>query len=132
MSNNKPERSKVQDEPSRPQQVVKWAVCHPGVLLLSSLAVGTMLACRPNTDQRTSTDRRVETEADIIEGDVPLFAAHPDRMNLIEQLPVLCYVTVRASKRHTVLECIVPVLAPLDLSCRTRYLVTSEQLGEAS
>jgi hypothetical protein len=73
MSNNKPERSKIQDEPSRPQQVVQWAMCHPGVLLLSSLAVGTVLACRWNADQQPSADRRVETEADIVDGDVPLF-----------------------------------------------------------
>jgi hypothetical protein len=71
MSNNKPERSK--DEPSRPQHVLEWAMCHPGVLLLGSLAVGTVLACRRQTHQQTTTDRRVETEADIIDGDVPLF-----------------------------------------------------------
>jgi hypothetical protein len=73
MSNNKEERSKGQDEPLHPQQVLKWAMCHPGVLLLSSLAVGTVLAWRRHADHQTSTDRRVETEADIIEGDVPLF-----------------------------------------------------------
>lgn len=73
MSNDKKERSKIQEEPSRPQQVVQWAMCHPGVLLLSSLAVGTVLACRRNADQQPSADRRVETEADIIDGDVPLF-----------------------------------------------------------
>jgi hypothetical protein len=32
-----------------------------------------MLACRRENDQQTVTDRRVETEADIIDGDVPLF-----------------------------------------------------------
>ncbi len=73
MSNNKPERSKIQDESLRSQQVVKWAMCHPGVLLLGSLAVGTMLACRRNADQQTSAERRAETEADIIDGDAPLF-----------------------------------------------------------
>jgi hypothetical protein len=73
MSNNKPERSKIQDEPFRPQRVLQWAMCHPGVLLLSSLAAGTVLACRWGSDQQSITDRRVETEADIIDGDVPLF-----------------------------------------------------------
>jgi hypothetical protein len=73
MSNDKPERSAIQDEPFRPQQVLEWAMCHPGVLLLSSLAVGTMLACKWEINQQTITDRRVETEADIIDGDVPLF-----------------------------------------------------------
>jgi hypothetical protein len=71
MSNNKPERSK--DEPSHPQQVLQWAMRHPGALLLGSLAVGTVLACRRQMNQQTVTDRRVETEADIIDGDVPLF-----------------------------------------------------------
>jgi hypothetical protein len=71
MSNNKLERSK--DELFRPEQVLQWAMCHPGVLLLSSLAVGTMLACRREINQQTITDRRVETEADIIDGDIPLF-----------------------------------------------------------
>lgn len=73
MSNNKPERSNIQDEPHRLQEVVHWARCHPGVILLTSLAVGTMLACRRKTDQQTSADRRAETEADIIDGDAPLF-----------------------------------------------------------
>jgi hypothetical protein len=73
MSNNKPEQPKIQDEPFRPPQVLQWAMCHPGALLLSSLAVGTMLACRRKTDQQTPTDRQMETEADIIDGDVPLF-----------------------------------------------------------
>jgi len=48
-------------------------MCHPGVLLLSSLAVGTLLARRRESDQQAITERRVETEADIIDGDVPLF-----------------------------------------------------------
>jgi hypothetical protein len=73
MSDDKPERSKIQDEPSRPQQVLQWAMRHPGLLLLGSLAVGTLLACRRQIDQQTMTERRVETEADIIDGDVPLF-----------------------------------------------------------
>jgi hypothetical protein len=73
MSNNKKQRSRIKEKPSRPQQVVQWAVRHPGLLFFSSLAVGTVLACRRNTDQQPSADRRVETEADIIDGDVPLF-----------------------------------------------------------
>jgi len=73
MSNNKPERAKAQDEPFRPQQVLQWVMCHPGVLLLTSLAVGTVLAWRRESNHQTIADRRVETEADIIDGDVPLF-----------------------------------------------------------
>jgi hypothetical protein len=73
MSNNKSEPSKIADAPFRAQQVLQWAMCHPGVLLLSSLAAGTLLAWRREIDHRTITDRRVETEADIVDGDVPLF-----------------------------------------------------------
>jgi hypothetical protein len=73
MWNKKPERSQNQDDSSRPQRVLQWAMCHPGVLLLSSLAVGAVLAYRRNTDQHAITDSRVETEADIIDGDEPLF-----------------------------------------------------------
>ena len=73
MSNNKSERSRIQEEPNRPQQALQWAICHPGVLLLSSLAVGTMLVWRRENHQQTITERRVETEGDIIDGDVPLF-----------------------------------------------------------
>jgi hypothetical protein len=73
MSNNTLERSKTQDEPSRTQKVLEWAMCHPGVLLLSSVAVGAMLAWRREGGPQAIPDRRVETEADIVDGDVPLF-----------------------------------------------------------
>ena len=71
MANNKPERSKIQDEPFGPQQVLQWAMCQPGVLLLSSLAVGTMLACTQEMNQQAITEPPLETEADIIDGDIP-------------------------------------------------------------
>jgi hypothetical protein len=48
-------------------------MCHAGVLLLSSLAVGAVLAYKRNTDQHAITESRVETEADSIDGDEPLF-----------------------------------------------------------
>jgi hypothetical protein len=73
MSNNQPEPSKVQDEPLSPQQVLQWAMCQPEVLLLSSLAVGTMLACKQDMNQQTIAEPPLETEADLIEGDIPLF-----------------------------------------------------------
>ena len=73
MSSNTPERPKTQDESSRPQRVLQWAMCHPGVLLLGSIAVGTMLAQRRESDSQATSDQRVETEADIVDGDVPLF-----------------------------------------------------------
>jgi hypothetical protein len=73
MWNDKPDPLMIQDEPFRPEPVLRWAMCHPGVLLLSSLAVGTMLTYRRKIDQQTIPDRRVESEADIVEGDIPLF-----------------------------------------------------------
>jgi len=73
MSNNRAEHSKTQDQPSTTQQVLRWAMCHPGVLLLSSLAVGAMLASRHESEPQPPPARRVETEADLIDGDIPLF-----------------------------------------------------------
>jgi len=70
---NKPETAKIQDDASRPRQALDWAMCHPGILLLSSLAVGTMVAWQREKNQQATTERRVETEADIIDGDIPLF-----------------------------------------------------------
>ena len=73
MSNNQPEPSEIQDKSLCPQQVLQWAMCQPGVLLLSSLAVGTMLACKQDMNQQPIAEPRLETEADIIDGDIPLF-----------------------------------------------------------
>ena len=72
MSNRQPERSQSQDESFRPQGVLQWAMCHPGVLLLGSLAVGTVLAFWRSTDRLAGTQSWRETEADIVDG-VPLF-----------------------------------------------------------
>jgi hypothetical protein len=73
MSTINPERSQIQNEPPHSYPVLKWVMCHPGVLMFSSLAVGTMLAARREVKREKVAERRVETEADIIEGDVPLF-----------------------------------------------------------
>jgi len=73
MLNNQPEPPKNQDEPLRPQQVLQWAMCQPGVLLLNSLAVGTMLACKQDMNQQTVAEPPLETEAYIVDGDIPLF-----------------------------------------------------------
>jgi hypothetical protein len=48
-------------------------MCQPGVLLLSSLAVGTMLACKQDMNQQTIAEPPLETEAYIVDGDIPLF-----------------------------------------------------------
>ena len=70
MSNDKPEPSKIQDEPLRRQQVLQWAMYQPGVLLLSSLAVGTMLACKEDMNQQTIAEPPLQTEAYILDGDI--------------------------------------------------------------
>jgi hypothetical protein len=46
-------------------------MCHTGVLLLGSLALGTVLVC--GREMKQQSERRRETEADIIDGDIPLF-----------------------------------------------------------
>jgi len=53
--------------------VLQWVMCHPGVLMFSSIAVGTMLAARREAKRQNVAERRAETEADILDGDVPLF-----------------------------------------------------------
>ena len=73
MSTVQPQQSTVEDKPLRRQSVLQWAMRHPGTLILSCLALGTLLASRRNTNQPISGVRRVETEADIIDGDEPLF-----------------------------------------------------------
>jgi len=72
MSNKEPERPRDQDDLFRPLRVLQWTMYHPGILLLSSLAVGTVLACRRNSGQQAVTLSRVETEVGIIDGDEPL------------------------------------------------------------
>jgi len=72
MSTIKPEHAQIQDDPPHTYPVLKWVMCHPGVLMFSSIAMGTMLAAR-EVQRQHADDRRIETEADIIDGDVPLF-----------------------------------------------------------
>jgi len=73
MTTMKPERPQSQNEPPQSYPVLQWVMCHPGVLMFSTIAVGTMLASRREAKHQNLAERRVETEADIIDGDVPLF-----------------------------------------------------------
>ncbi len=73
MTTEKPECPQSQDQPPQSYPVLQWVMCHPGVLMFSTIAVGTMLAARREAKHQTVAERRVETEADIIDGDVPLF-----------------------------------------------------------
>jgi glucose dehydrogenase len=72
MSTINPRRSQIQNDPPQPYPVLQWVMCHPGVLMFSSIALGTMLAAR-EVKRQLAVERRVETEADIVDGDVPLF-----------------------------------------------------------
>jgi hypothetical protein len=73
MTTIKPERPQPQNEPPHSYPVLQWVMCHPGVLMFSSIAIGTMLAARREAEHQAVAERRVESEADIIDGDVPLF-----------------------------------------------------------
>lgn len=67
--------------PSQPQemglerspvvQALRWASCHPGILLFGTLALAALVAT-PRADD-TVKRRRPETEADIVDGEDPLF-----------------------------------------------------------
>ena len=74
MLDPKLEPSMIQMEPSRSQQAFEWAMSQPGVLLLNSLAMETMLPWpRNGRDPPAPAERRVETEADTVDGDLPMF-----------------------------------------------------------
>ncbi len=73
MSNSEPEESKTRDEPCCQRQVLEWAMCQPGVLLLSSLAVRTMLACTQEMNQQALAEPSPGIEEEIIGGDLNRF-----------------------------------------------------------
>jgi len=73
MTTAQPERPQLKNEPPHSYPVLQWVMCHPGVLMFSSVAFGTMLAVRQKTKREGPAERRVETEADIVDGDVALF-----------------------------------------------------------
>jgi len=73
MTSIKPEPPKSQNQPPHSYPVLQWVMCHPGVLMFSTIAVGTMLAAQREVKRQNVAERRVETEADIVDGDVPLF-----------------------------------------------------------
>jgi len=72
MSLTKLVRSQAQNEAPHSCPVLEWVNCHPEALLFSSLEVGSIRADRRAT-QREAPERRVETEADIVDGELPLF-----------------------------------------------------------
>ena len=53
-------------------QVLQWARCHPGMVLLGSLAVAALLTA-PSPPKPPKRPRQPETEADFVDGETPFF-----------------------------------------------------------
>jgi len=49
-----------------------WASCHPGILLFGSLVLAVLLV-KPRPSEAVATKHRLKTEADLVEGEDPLF-----------------------------------------------------------
>ena len=62
----------VKQTSSSADQILHWASCHPGVLLFGSLVLAALLT-EPRAVQPNPLERRPETEADLIDGEDPLF-----------------------------------------------------------
>ena len=73
MSDNRATPQKPKNKPFCPQRVLQWAMWHPAVLILSSLAVRTMLENKHELKQLAIAEHLNETEGDILDGDIPLF-----------------------------------------------------------
>jgi hypothetical protein len=54
------------------QQLLHWARCHPGVLVVGSLAVPALLA-RRTARPEPEPSPPPQTEADFVDGEMPLF-----------------------------------------------------------
>jgi hypothetical protein len=63
---------KAKKKPFCPQQVLQWAMWHPGVLVLSALAVRTMMGTRNELSHSTIADLH-ETDDDFLDSEIPLF-----------------------------------------------------------
>ncbi len=73
MKDKKTHPTKTKRKPFCPQQVLRWAMWHPGVLLLSTLAVRTMMGNKRELRRQAIAAHLHETDADILDGDIPLF-----------------------------------------------------------
>jgi hypothetical protein len=63
---------KTDSHESRAQQLLHWARCHPGVLVVGSLAVANLLA-RSTARPEPEPPPPPQTEADFVDGETPLF-----------------------------------------------------------
>ena len=57
---------------SSTNQVLQWARCHPGMLVVGSLAVAALLT-RKTAEPEDEAPPLPQTEADFVEGETPLF-----------------------------------------------------------
>ena len=58
--------------PSGAQQVLRWARCHPGMLVVGSLAVAALLV-KTNVATESAAPLPPRTAADFLDGETPLF-----------------------------------------------------------
>ena len=57
---------------SSTNQVLQWARCHPGMLVVGSLAVAALLT-RKTAEPEAEAPPRPQTEADLVDSEPPLF-----------------------------------------------------------
>ena len=57
---------------SSTNQVLQWARCHPGMLVVGSLAVAALLT-RKTAEPESEPPPPPQTEADFVDGEAPLF-----------------------------------------------------------
>ena len=66
-------RNEAPPEKSHANRVLRWARCHPGFVVLGSLAMASLLAGPSKEAEEPSPPPRKESEADIVDGETPLF-----------------------------------------------------------
>ena len=65
-------RQSTDVHPPGVQQVLQWACCHPGMLVVGSLAVAALLT-RKTAEPEAEALPLPQTEADFVDGETPLF-----------------------------------------------------------
>jgi len=63
-------RQNTEGHPPGVQEVLHWARCHPGMLVVGSLAVAALLT---RTTSELEAEVALQTEADFVDGEAPLF-----------------------------------------------------------
>jgi len=65
-------RQSAVSHPPGVQGVLQWVRCHPGMLVVGSLAVAALLT-RKTAEPEAAAPPRPQTEADFVDGETPLF-----------------------------------------------------------